>query len=549
MCGGDLDISNETSVCTCQYCGSKQTLPKINDAKRADLYERANSFRRSNEYDKASALYEFILSEDRTDSEAYWSLVLCRYGVEYVEDPTSHKRIPTCHRTSFTSILLDDDYKQALNNADAYAKSVYEAEAAAIDALQKDILKVSSREDPFDVFICYKETDNFGRRTRDSVLAQDLYGHLTSEGFKVFFARITLEDKIGSEYEPIIFAALQSAKIMLALGTNADHFNAVWVKNEWSRFLALIKNGAKKTLIPVYSGMDAYGLPDEFSHLQAQDLNKVGCIQDLIRGIHKICDTGQKTIQVAGGTSAANTVVRGMNFLEDGDAAKAQEYFERALDMDVQCSSAYLGNLLIKFLKKNIEELKKVPYDMSKTTEYKRALTYANNSERKVLEEIHESNLRQIEVFRLLSVLTKGGKKKKEQEEQQKKQKEQQEKHEQKLKFEYNEACEWMRIGNYDLAIHHFKNAHVKIQDYSRLIQEAKEQRAELEKQQKGKERLVREAEEQKRREQEAEQRRQEEQRRAEQSKLWEQQGLCRNCGGQMGGLFSKKCKTCGKPA
>jgi hypothetical protein len=26
----------------------------------------------------------------------------------------------------------------------------------------------------------------------------------------------------------------------------------------------------------------------------------------------------------------------------------------------------------------------------------------------------------------------------------------------------------------------------------------------------------------------------------------WEEQGLCRHCGGKMGGLFTKKCKSCG---
>jgi len=34
---------------------------------------------------------------------------------------------------------------------------------------------------------------------------------------------------------------------------------------------------------------------------------------------------------------------------------------------------------------------------------------------------------------------------------------------------------------------------------------------------------------------------------RANQSKSWQEQGLCRYCGGQIGGLFTKKCKSCGK--
>ena len=72
---------------TCEYCNTKQTLPKLDDDKKVTLYERANQFGRNNEYDKAMEIYEKILNEDPTDAESYWSLVLCRYGIEYVEDP------------------------------------------------------------------------------------------------------------------------------------------------------------------------------------------------------------------------------------------------------------------------------------------------------------------------------------------------------------------------------------------------------------------------------------------------------------------------------
>ena len=111
---------------------------------------------------------------------------------------------------------------------------------------------------------------------------------MTQEGFKVFFSRITLEDKLGTAYEPYIFAALNSAKVMVVIGTKEEYFNAVWVKNEWSRFLALIRDGKRKILIPAYRDMDPYDLPEEFSHLQAQDMSKLGFMQDLIRGIKKL---------------------------------------------------------------------------------------------------------------------------------------------------------------------------------------------------------------------------------------------------------------------
>ena len=353
MCGGALEIKNNETVAICEYCGTQQTLPKLDDERRANLYDRANHFRRNNDFDKAMSIYEQILNEDNTDAEAYWSLVLCRYGIEYVEDPATHKRIPTVNRAQFTSIYMDEDYKSALQYADGYQKTIYEEEAKAIDEIQKGILEISSKEEPFDVFICYKETDNNGRRTPDSVLANDLYHQLTQEGFKVFFARITLEDKLGSAYEPYIFAALNSAKVMVVLGTKPEFFNAVWVKNEWSRYLALIKNGAKKMLIPAYKDMDPYDLPEEFSHLQAQDMSKLGFMQDLIRGIKKIVGTDApkatvKETSVANSDTAATTPLleRAFMFLEDGRWQDANIYCEKVLDIDPKNAEAYLGKLM-----------------------------------------------------------------------------------------------------------------------------------------------------------------------------------------------------------
>ena len=108
--------------------------------------------------------------------------MLCRYGIEYVEDPATHKRVPTVNRVQFTSILADEDYKSALAYADAVQRGLYEEEARNIDGIQKGILEISKQEKPFDVFICYKETDAQGKRTPDSVLANDLYHQLTREG-------------------------------------------------------------------------------------------------------------------------------------------------------------------------------------------------------------------------------------------------------------------------------------------------------------------------------------------------------------------------------
>lgn len=372
MCGGTIEFNPGDTVGVCDSCGTKQTLPRLDDEKRANLYDRANHFRRDNEFDKAAGIYEQILNEDGSDAEAYWSLVLCRYGIEYVEDAATKKRVPTVNRAQYTSVFDDDNYKSALKYADGYQKAIYEEEAKTINDIQKGILEISQKEEPFDVFICYKENDSAGRRTPDSVLANDLYHQLTREGFKVFFARITLEDKLGTAYEPYIFAALNSAKVMVVLGTKPEYFNAVWVKNEWSRYLSLIKNGADKMLVPAYKDMDPYDLPEEFSHLQAQDMSKLGFMQDLIRGIKKIVNGGKSEKHAQREAASANGSVKPLIervflFLEDEKWQDANIYCEKVLDKDPRNAEAYLGKLMAELHVKNRKQLanEKEPFDNS----------------------------------------------------------------------------------------------------------------------------------------------------------------------------------------
>ena len=379
-------VEGNQTVGVCDSCGTQQTLPRLDDDRKANLYDRANYFRRSNDFDKAASIYEQILNEDTTDAEAYWSLVLCRYGIEYVEDPVSHKRIPTVHRMQYTSILADGDYKSAMEYADLSQRGIYEEEARAIDHIQKGILAVSQKEEPFDVFICYKETDENGRRTQDSVDAQELYYELKDQGFKVFFSRITLEDKLGVDYEPYIFAALNSAKVMVVVGSKPEYFEAVWVKNEWSRFLDLIRRGEKKLLIPACKGVNPYDLPDELSHLQSQDMTKLGFVQDLVRGIKKVVRVDEPApvrqaaapvAPVAGGNVNA-LLKRAQLFLEEGDYDSADEKCESVLDIDPENAQAYVYKLLAQLQLRQESDLVRSGEELEHYPAFKNAVRFAD---------------------------------------------------------------------------------------------------------------------------------------------------------------------------
>ena len=346
MCGGNLDFTEGQSYGTCDSCGSTMTLPKANDERILNLFNRANHYRIQNEFDKALATYESILEEDSSNAEAYWGCVLSKYGIEYVEDARTHERIPTCHRVQNESILADLDYQKAIQNApDNHSQKLYETEAEKISEIQKGILNIARNEKPYDIFICYKETDATGQRTIDSTLAQDIYYQLTNEGYKVFFSRITLEDKLGQEYEPYIFAALNSAKVMLVIGTKAEYFNSVWVKNEWARFLEITKKDRNKLLIPCYREMDAYELPEELSLFQSQDMGKIGFLQDLSRGIHKIISDNksieQSTEKKSSDFNLENIIVMAKTSLETSNWTEALGYANTILNKDATSAEAW----------------------------------------------------------------------------------------------------------------------------------------------------------------------------------------------------------------
>ena len=395
MCGAPLEVGENQTVVTCSFCRSQQTVANADDERKENLFNRANALRINCEFDKAILSYQSILSIFPNEPEAHWGVALCKYGIEYVDDPSTKKKIPTIHRVSYDSILKDSDYLAALSYSDVVAKEEYEEEAKAIANIQKNILSISQKEEPFDIFICYKETDEKGKRTPDSVMAQEIYSNLTDKGYKVFFSRITLESKLGSMYEPYIFAALNSAKIMLVIGTRKEYFEAVWVKNEWSRFIDLMKSRPDHYLIPCYKDMDAYEMPEQFLSFQAQDLSKLGFMQDLNRGIDKImgrdapkAQTETKIIQTDVNVSAL--LKRAEILLGDGNYEKADDLLERVLDNDPTNSQAYLLKLIIELQLKTINDLKNLPETLERYSNYQKAFDFGNEEQRKKLESINE---------------------------------------------------------------------------------------------------------------------------------------------------------------
>ena len=389
-CGAQLEVKQGFSVCKCDYCGVQQTVPILDFDEKALLWERAEDLRRAGEYDRALAVCRQIAELSPEEPDVYWAMVLCRFGVEYVEEPVSHKRVPTINRIQYTSVIDDEDYRRAVSlSPDGDQRRIYILEAQKLEELRKSILSVSLDEKPYDIFICYKETDKSGRRTEDSVLAARLYRALSAEGWRVFFSRVTLESKAGTEYEPYIFAALNSAKIMLVVGTSPDNIGAVWVKNEWSRYLARMTESGEGMLVPLYKGMLKEHLPEEFSHLQAFDMDAPDFDEELLRGIRKVLTKVPQRTAPANNQPAdiSGLLRRAELFLEDGDFARADELCENALDNEPENPQAYLIKLLAECRVPSIDRLHECRADFTASGNYAKAIRFGGEELCGMLEE------------------------------------------------------------------------------------------------------------------------------------------------------------------
>ena len=122
MCGGDLNVEENSQIAVCEYCGTQQTVPKQDNEKKLTLFARANRLRFACEFDKAAGVYESIVAEFPEEAEAYWGLVLCKYGIEYVDDPATGKKVPTCHRSSFDSVLEDANFELVMEYSDVVTR-------------------------------------------------------------------------------------------------------------------------------------------------------------------------------------------------------------------------------------------------------------------------------------------------------------------------------------------------------------------------------------------------------------------------------------------
>lgn len=366
MCGSNLEIEDSITVCKCEKCGTSQTVPDIEDDKELKLFERAGRLRFNCDFDKAAGIYNTITDSYPEEAEGYWGLILCKYGIEYADD-ASGKKVPVCHRTSYDSIMDDEDFELVMENSDSESRAIYREEAKIIEENRKKYIQIAESEQPYDIYISYRAKDDNGDKTAVSEIAGHLYNKLTSAGYRVFLSEAALKGKKRSDCEPYIYSALNSANVMLALGTSYDDYNDVWVKNEWNRYLEIAEKNKNKCLIPCYKDVDEYDIPKEFAGLKVCQLGNDDTFNNIIAEIANVVkpesvnqpesepekaepaeEIELEEIEIIEPIDINKLLDEGFAAISDKNWKKANKLFFQVLDEEPDNSKAYWGQLLVQ---------------------------------------------------------------------------------------------------------------------------------------------------------------------------------------------------------
>ena len=204
----------------CYYCG-QPILEEITNDVSMDRRE-AEKCLRLGKFEEAAELFDKVIFNKKDDFQAYWGRALAEHRITRVDDDETGRSIPTCNNLGEESFAENKDVKKAIELApDRKFAEYYREQAMLIERIRVEWLEKARKEPAYDVFISFKDSDkeNGIERTSDSVSAQDIYNILVEKGYRVFYSHESLRDKVGEKYEPYIFHALSTAKVMFGSTT------------------------------------------------------------------------------------------------------------------------------------------------------------------------------------------------------------------------------------------------------------------------------------------------------------------------------------------
>lgn len=375
ICGGSIVPIGDGSHGQCEYCGDIVIIPS-EDLK---WLNGANQARQLMNFPAAQTSYRRLTKMSPADPEGWWGCALSEYGVTYVNSGSGFRPVVTLEK--FDSILDNADYKHTLELALPEDRARYEALAGQIHQTQKNMVAAIQKNRRYDVFLCVSDTEvsenGKTERSYDAKLADSIYRTLQKNDFSVFYSTKDYPDWDDPSYDPALFAALHRSTVMLVVGTSAAQMNQPRTRHEWTRFNRIIRSSSQggKFLLPVYADMAPEDIP--FNAQQALNANTISFQVDLVSNLMSL--TGRKKeepakaptkadIAAAADQTVRTAVERGNSAIEQGVFDQAVRFFNEALDLDVNCTDAWLGLCSATLNLNKPEDAEKALKQMLKTT-------------------------------------------------------------------------------------------------------------------------------------------------------------------------------------
>ncbi len=399
ICGGSINADESNSFGTCIGCGHSSAYPKADIKKINRITYLRNSFR----FNEAAKMASELVESHPDDSEAYWTLLLCEYGIQYVREGSS--RYPVCRKdvSELVSLRESNSFKKALSYATEEAVKNYEELAASLEDSINISLNIMKQDKEYDVFVLSPENS-----TVDSDFDGDkIYLRFTANlGFSVFFGPEVLKDMDPVEKAAQTLYALKHSRIFLAPFRNIhDTYNGFLEYATEIFCEEAADSKGKKQVFPVFdsTAINFQQIPeklvwcDDIFDCSEDDFMRE--LSEKIEGILKpeVAAIVPDSLVTATAANKENLVKRAYMFLEDGEFETADSYFDKILDIDIEDSRAYIGKLLAECRIRTEEEIKTLPQTVTDDKNFKKALRFATPEQKKHYEELNNAIVSRIE--------------------------------------------------------------------------------------------------------------------------------------------------------
>lgn len=149
----------------------------------------------------------------------------------------------------------------------------------------------------FDIFISFKNTAENGLQTKDAALAEQVYKEFCARGISTFYSNITLLRLGESVYKRSIDKALDTAKILIVIGTDLAYIESRWIRYEWESFHTDVLDGVKDGEIITFTrNINPRSLPRALRSYQNCNVDDMG--------ISAFCDFAENALKRFQGQSA-----------------------------------------------------------------------------------------------------------------------------------------------------------------------------------------------------------------------------------------------------